>query len=157
MAAMLLAYDATGAVVATLDYCVARNADGAVVGLIDFEAHEESGGHLTDIWVVAGAVGSGTWPEWLGNAAHAFTVERGSDGRIAALVHRTSGHRRERSDLEDAIRATPYVDNVRDIRHIVGGPKRPLVLDADGKTIHPDHPAAPTGSPPHLPLIGQRP
>ena len=137
----LLAYDAAGNVVATLEHMVARDDDGNATGLIDFGAHEADGGEHTDIWTVEHAIGSKVWPEWIGSRAHDFRVElAGPPGRkhIAALVHKTSGHRRER----DAI-----------VRHIVGGPHRPLQLDPDGKTIEVD---APTGTPEHLPIIGRK-
>lgn len=150
----LLAYDAAGAVVATLDHMVARDADGNVTGLIDFEAHEAAGGKLRDIWQVGNAVGSGTWPEWLSSGAHDFRVElAGPSGakRIAALVHKTSGYRRERAAIEAAIAAVPLVNGARDIRAIVGGPQRPLALDAEGRTST----VKPTGTPSHLPLIGR--
>ena len=151
----LLAYDAAGSVVATLDHMVARDNEGNVIGLIDFGAHEDAGGKLRDIWDVAGTTGSGTWPEWLGSAAHAFRVEL-TNRRITALVHRASGFRRERAAIEAAIAATPIDgQGMRDIRHIVGGPQRPILLDDDGRTIGPDHPKAPKGTPAHLPLIGR--
>lgn len=95
-----------GAVVGTLDYMVARNAAGEVVGLIDFEAHEAAGGRLTDIWRHSDAAGSGTWPEFIGARAHEFRVELDGSKRITALVHKQSGHRRVRSDIEAAIGAT---------------------------------------------------
>lgn len=150
----LLAYDATGVIVATLDYVVARDEHDAVGGLVDFGAHEAAGGEHTDIWTVSNAAGSKVWPEWLGAQAHQFRVElEGSPGRkrIAALVHLESGHRRERDAIEAAIAATPIVGGVRDIRHIVGGPTRRLELDETGRTT--SHAAS--GTPSHLPLIGR--
>jgi hypothetical protein len=130
----LLAYDATGHVVATLDHVVARNEAGEVIGLVDFAAHEDAGGQLVDIWTVDGASGSGTWPEWLGSAAHDFRVELAGK-RIAALVHKASGHRRVRDEVEQAIAATPVDEQGRkDLRAIVGGPDRHLHLDDEGKT-----------------------
>jgi hypothetical protein len=135
MLASLLAYDADGNVIATLDSLVACDDAGDVVGLIDFAAHEAAGGKLRDVWNVAGAKGSGTWPEWLG-ARHDFTVELDKGKRIAALVHKKSGHRRERATIEaqiaDRIKAAD--GQPADIRDLVGGPGRPLVLDTDGKT-----------------------
>lgn len=151
----LLAYDSAGAVVATLDHVVARDPDGNVTGLIDFGAHEANGGKLRDIWSVSNATGSGTWPEWLGSTAHDFTVE--FDGKhIAALVHKTSGHRRERAVIEAAIALAPEVmlpDGrlAKDLRSTVGGPGKPLTLDENGRTAQ--RPAN-AGTPAHLPLIG---
>lgn len=151
----LLAYDAAGNVVATLDYLTARDAAGTVVGLIDFEAHEAAGGKLRDIWQVNGAGGSGTWPEWLGGRAHDFGIEIGPDGRIGALVHRTSGYRRERAAVEAAIAAAPTLRNgARDLRGIVGGPQRPLVLDDKGQTVPR---SASMATPAPLPIIGRVP
>lgn len=140
MLAMLLAYDAAGNVIATLDYLVARDERDVVVGLVDFEAHERAGGEMTDVWVVGGADGSGTWPEWLGAGAQSFRVVLdGPPGqrRIAALEHRTSGHRRERADVETAIavRIAAAGEEPADIRDLVGGPGRPLLLDAVGRTL----------------------
>jgi len=103
---MLLAYDGNGDVVATLDHVVARDDHGNVVGLVDFEAHEAAGAEHTDIWNVSNATGSKVWPEWLGGRAHEFRVElAGPPGakRITALVHRDSGHRRDRAAIEAAI------------------------------------------------------
>ena len=58
---MLIAHDADGNEVATLDYMVALE-DGKVVGLLDFEAHERVGGKLTDIWHASPAVRSHVAP-----------------------------------------------------------------------------------------------
>jgi hypothetical protein len=150
----LLAYDAAGNIVGTLDHVVARDEHGDAIGLIDFDAHETAGGEHTDIWQVSTAVGSKVWPEWLGGRAHEFRVElAGPPGRkrIAALVHRESGHRRERAAVHQAIAAAPEIDGAKDLRHIVGGPQRPLHLDADGRNAT----VKLTGSPAHLPLIGR--
>lgn len=134
----LIAYDADGNVVATLDYMVSTDEDGKVVGLIDFASHEASGGQHTDYWLAGDAKGSKVWPEWLGSQAHAFRVELdGPPGnkRLVALVHKESGHRRERAAVEAAIEAVPVnEDGAKDIRHIVGGPTKPIRLDPDGKT-----------------------
>lgn len=137
---MLIAYNATGEIIATLDYMIAADPEGNVVGLVDFAAHEEAGGEHTDIFVVdtgnpANPVkGAKVWPESLGSLAHDFRVELdGPPGqkRIAALVHAQSGHRRERAE-------------------VVQGS---LVVDATGRTATPSPKA---GTPAHLPLIGAR-
>jgi hypothetical protein len=160
MICSLLAYSSDGTVVATLDHLVARDADGNVLGLVDFAAHEASGGALTEIWQVSNAVGSGTWPEFLGGRAHEFRVELdGPSGakRISALVHKSSGHRRDRAAVEAAIAAVePDAVGRRDIRHLVGGPDRPLKLDENGRTIGPEQPRLPAGTPTHLPIVGRR-
>lgn len=150
MLSMLLAYDAAGNVVETLDYICARDDDGKVIGLIDFQAHEDQGGQLTDIWLVPKATGSGTWPEWIGPQAHAFRVER-DGGRIVALVHKSSGHRRERTRVEAEIEVRLVRGQGRaDLRDLVGGPNKPMILDDEGKT----KPAIIHGTPQHLPLVG---
>jgi len=157
MLSMLLAYDAAGGVVATLDHVVARDDQGNAIGLIDFAAHEAAGGQMTDIWTVSGASRSKTWPEWIGSAAHAFQVELiGPPGAkwINALVHRTSGFRRERAAIDAAIAAVPPdADGVKDLRPILGGPTRPLQLDATGRTLPPQA----SGTPAHLPIIAGKP
>ena len=135
MLSMLIAYDASGNVIATLDYMTVLNDDGDAVGLVDFEVHEDAGNNLTDVWQVSGAVGSGTWPEWIGGRAHDFKVER-SGGKITALVHKTSGRRRERAAIQASInnRIEAAAGGPADIRDIVGGPDRPLNIDAEGRT-----------------------
>lgn len=125
---MLIAYDAAGNVIATLDYLVALNDDGHAVGFVDFAGHEKSGGELLDAWNVDGAAGSGSWPEYLGARAHEFTVER-NRGHIVALVHKVSGYRRERTAVTDT-----------------GSQTRPLPLDDEGRT------ATRTGSGTTLPI-----
>ena len=156
MFAMLIAYDMGGNVVATLDHVTARDDEGNVTGLVDFGAHEDAGGDMTDVWIVEGAKGSKVWPEWLGARAHEFRVElEGPAGRkrIAALVHKASGHRRERVAVEAAIadRIAKANGTPADIRDIVGGPDRPLHLDEAGRTAR--RPSG--GPPPRLPLVGR--
>ena len=133
----LIAWDADGNVVGTLDYLVARAyPDGPGIGLHDFAAHETAGGKLREFWDVRGSVGSGTWPEWLGGQAHEFRVEvdPAHPQRIRRLVHRASGHVRERTDVEDAIARRIAGDGPADLRTIVGGPGKPLRLDEHGRT-----------------------
>jgi len=149
---MLVAYDAAGSVIATLDHMVSRNEAGQVVGLVDF-ATQETQGELTDVWNVENAAGSGTWPEWLGSRAHDFTVER-SNGRISALVHKASGHRRERAKIEAAIakrvkESKEAGEKATDLRDLVGGPDRPLLLDDEGRTKKRE-----LVTRPNLPIIG---
>jgi hypothetical protein len=135
MLGMLIAYDAAGNVIATLDHLQARDRDGTPIGLVDFEGHEMAGGKLRAIWDVEGARGSGSWPEWIGARAHEFRVLLDRKRRIRALVHKGSGYTRTRAGVEAAIRAVaPDEDGARDIRHLVGGPGAALILDASGRT-----------------------
>lgn len=151
---MLLAYNAGGEVVGTLDYLVARDATGKVLGLYDFAAHELAGGKLRDFWTYSQgqAIGSGTWPEFLGHRAHDFLVEL-EGKRIVRLKH-LSGHVRHRERIDGAIRDAheAAIAQIRkeaklrkgldveimapivDLRAIVGGPNKPLELDEDGRT-----------------------
>jgi len=159
---MLLAYDSAGDVVGTLDYMVryADDQNRTPLGLIDFAEHEEAEGEHLLIWSVDGASGSKVWPEWLGSRAHDFRVElAGPPGhkRIVALVHKTSGHRRERAVIEAAItgRIAAAGDQPADIRDLVGGPDRPMRLDPDGKTH--DKSKDPEQTRPNLPLMRQTP
>lgn len=155
MIGMLLAYDASGDIVATLDYAVqyADDEDRTPLGLVDFAAHEEAGGELTDVWNVSNATGSKVWPEWLGSRAHDFRVELvGPPGRkrIAALVHKASGHRRERAVIEAEIgkRVKAAKGEPADIRDLVGGPDRPLHIDDQGRNA-----PRPKATRPKLPLV----
>jgi hypothetical protein len=153
---MLLAYGAAGDVVQTLSYVVQYDADMVPLGLVDFGAHEEAGGENTDIFVTSNAVGSKVWPEWIGGRAHDFRVELvGPPGRkrIAALVHKASGFRRERAAIEAAIqsRISAAAGAPADIRDLVGGPDRPLVLDDNGRNV-----ARVATARPDLPLVGIR-
>lgn len=58
-------------------------------------------------WVVDDdppVVGAGTWPEFLGPAAHDFRVDvrpgaKGGTHKVRGLIHATSGHRRDRAAL----------------------------------------------------------
>lgn len=138
MLSMLLAYNAAGEIIATLDHMVARDEAGSVVGLVDFTAHEETGGKLRDVWDVQGAAGSGTWPEWIGGKAHDFTVEL-DDKRIVALVHKDSGHRRKRAVIETEIakRIARANGEPADLRDLLGGPDRALALDERGRNAKP--------------------
>lgn len=174
MLASLIAYDTDGNVVATSDYLIKHDpATGELLGFEDFAANEEAGrpqmpdpadpepwrlGH--GAWTVNSGdpahpvKGSKVWPEWLGGRTHEFRVElTGEPGRkrISALVHKVSGYRRERAAVEAAIVAVEPSKGVRDIRHIVGGPDRPLELDSEGHTAKRS-----VDTPSHLPLVGSK-
>jgi hypothetical protein len=165
MLGMLLGYDAAGNVLATLGYMVvyADDLERTPIGLVDFTAHEEAGGEATDIVIfdsgdpITPIKGAKVWPEWLASGVHDFRVELvGPPGgkRIGALVHKASGHRRERAAIEAAIqkRIKDADGRPADIRDLVGGPDRPLVLDVDGRTK-----ARIPSVRPQLPLVGVRP
>lgn len=171
---MLLAYDDDGNVIATLSHCVVYDPDtGEPLGLVDFMAHEAAGGEHADIWQVHGEIretdhpekppktwrakGSKAWPEHLGGAAQMFKVELdGPAGgkNIEALVHRESGHRRERAALEQRVSARVAAKagaEPANITDIVGGPDRPLLLDDSGR----DRPKAKRVAKKQLPFIGR--
>jgi hypothetical protein len=171
---MLVAYDASGVIVATLSHMVQTDEEGEVVGMVDFFAAEAGGTRLIEVWRISNAVGSGTWPEWLGSQAHMFKVirdpshphpirelehvgrretidERGQ--RISAIP--ASGHRRIRSDVESAVDARlkqALRDGAAkvDIRDIAGLPDQPLQLRDDGTTKPKRARVIP-----RLPLIGE--
>jgi hypothetical protein len=149
MLCQLVAYDAANDVVGVQSLMAARDANGAVVGVVDFEAHELAGDKLRDIWDVQRAIGSGAWPEWLGSQTFDFRVELGG-GRITALIHKVSGYRRDRAAIAAAIaqRIQEQGDGA-DLRDLVGGPTRPLLVDAQG------HTDGTRVIPPELPMIGQ--
>lgn len=144
---MLVAYDDAGNIIHTLDFLTIQDDEGHVIGVADFAAHEEAGGENTEIWTVetelpdgsvVPAKGSKVWPEYLGTHAHGFRVELvGPPGKktIGALVHKTSGHRRERAAVEAAIagRIRDAAGQPADIRDLVGGPDRPIHIDENGR------------------------
>ena len=132
MLSMLIAYDTQGRVVGTLDRLNVHNANGQVVGLVDFEAKEAAGPLRLSgggVWEVEGAAGSGTWPEWLGSRVHEFRVVV-RDKIIEELVHvgredvPGSGHRRRRSVVKAAVRARleQAQGAPADLRDLLGGP-----------------------------------
>ena len=172
MLSMLILWDAGGNVVGTLQHMIVRDDANNVIGLVDFEAHENSGGQMRAVKDQADATGSGTWPEWLGPRAHDFKVElhpspAPARAKIAALVHKKSGHRRERHLIEAEIERRTVETHAAhrkihgsdsdvslaavDLRDLLGGPDRPLLLDEDGKT----KPRAKV-KPPNLPVIGRK-
>ena len=157
MLTMLIAWDEQGNVAGVGHYLVQVDERGDVVGLVDFEAVEDTGHlRLTEdgsqgVWHVGGAAGSGTWPEWIGgNDAEPgifdfrIQVDRRFKRPIRALVHRKSGHRRDRvaiereierrlKEEERAARAEEREARAVDIRDLVGGPGLPLMLDGEGR------------------------
>lgn len=141
----LIAYDAGGNIISVMDHLVAR-VDGVVVGLYDFAAHEANGGKLRDFWDVNRAVGSGTWPEWLGDRTHEFRVQL--DGKLIVRLVHPSGFVRHRDRIEAEIlrrhqtetrklgsRVLELVPLNVDLRDLVGGPGKPLRLDERGRTV----------------------
>ena len=173
----LLFYDTAGNVVGTLDHMVQYDDDGKPLGLVNFEAHELAGGRLREIAEHSGAVGAGTWPEWLGMRAHDFKVavrpgEKGVTHLVTDLEHKTSGHVRSRADIAAAIAQRISDEEAAAqtegrgkrpvwIGDIVGGPDRYLPLDDDGRTVarvpsvRPDLPLLPIEVEPEL--VTQKP
>lgn len=133
MLGQLLAYDDDGNVIASLDVLVRRDDAGNVIGLVDFAATEEAGVAMDPaVWHVDGAAGSKAWPEWV-DRPQRFRVEKeGPPGRrrLAALVDRETGRRRDRAAIEERIAERIRDANERgepaDLRDLVGGPERPL-------------------------------
>lgn len=172
MGGMLLAYDADGNIVATRDFQVQYDPVTLMpLGLVDYLAVEAAGLDLSPtLWTVETVdwvdhpngpravirprvKGSKVWPEWLGGRAHQFRVElEGDPGkkRIGALVHRASGHRRVRAEieatvlearlsaLEVAARLGLPPEKFRvDVSRLVGRPDVPLSLDDEGRRVVP--------------------
>lgn len=154
---MLVAYDTDGNVCDVLYTAVRRRRDGTKI-LVDFAAMEMNRepfdnreNPATGVWHHEHAVGSKVWPERLSLRSRDWRVEKeGPAGatRLTALVHKTSGHRRERAAIEQAIsdrltEATAdaggelrltmdqYLELLADI---VGLPTEPLMLTETGET-----------------------
>lgn len=135
----LIAYDRAGNVVTVLEFLVLPDGEGSY-GLVDLEEAERSGLKLRSLWEVSGASGSTHWPEHLGERFHEFRVER--DRRFALparrLVHRGSGHVRDRAVIEAAVEQAKAMPDPaarrRAIADIVGHPLRAIDLDATGRT-----------------------
>ena len=89
MGAFLVAWNENGDIVATLD---GLSVDGKFIDLL---AAEAGGQKMRDLWLVAGAVGSGTWPVNIGGEAHRYRVELDPEQphRVVALIHRETGAR----------------------------------------------------------------
>lgn len=128
--------------------------------------------------------GAGSWPEFLGSI-DGFRVERrpgvkGGSHRIRALVHKASGHRRERAaiqaEIERRVRESIGRAKVRgaemraelraqglddalldpppetvDVGDLLGGPADPLLIDDQGRTVAPTRRSAPA-----LPVVAAR-
>jgi len=118
----LLAWNQYGEIVATLDGVN----DGARA--IDLAEQEAAGVKLKTFWNVSGAVASGTWPEHLGAAAHDYRVEvsLGAPAQIVALVHRTTGERRDRAVIEQVVAERRAGLAPADLSDVVGGPGSPI-------------------------------
>lgn len=139
----LIAYDRSGNVLAILDHLVVPDENGNAV-LVDFAAHEAAGRKLRECWEVSGAEGSCHWPEHLGESAGMFRVEldRRFTHPARRLVHRRSGHSREREgverEIERRVGRSPKDEQGRrivDVRDVTGSPSRPLRVDDEGRTV----------------------
>jgi hypothetical protein len=155
---MVIIYNAAGDVIAHRDWMVIYDEMKMPIGLVDFAAHEEAGLPMTDVFyfgteidgveVASEAKGAKVWPEWI-DRPFDFRVElEGPPGkkRIAALVNKKSGYRRERAVVEAEIerrffekRAEAHAEGrdpaPADLRDLVGGPNMPLRLDDEGRTL----------------------
>ncbi|MCA1570851.1 MAG: hypothetical protein LC798_11140 [Chloroflexi bacterium] len=164
----VIAYDANGNVLQSQGPLVYRRPDGSKL-LVDYEAMEAVGipldseeasaipesvelppGCIRGVWHHPHAAGSKVWPERI-DRPHDFRVEKeGPPGakRLSALVHKTSGYRRERKTIEKAVEdrlaaatkaaggtlhvtVDEYLNLVADI---VGLPNEPLQLTSTGRT-----------------------
>ena len=143
MSGPLIAYDAQGGIIAVLDFLVVEGAEGHA--LVDFLAAEAAGVKLRTIWEVSGAAGSTTWPEWLGERFHEFSIDldHAKPHRGRRLVHRGSGHIRDRDTIDGDIHRRKQARaraglHVADLSHIRGNPLHPLELDVHGRTVPPE-------------------
>ena len=124
----MLAWDEGGNVIASCDQLIGLDDEGKR-GWVDTAAHEMSGQRMRRLWNVNGAVGSGSWPEYLGGRAHEFRVEVSPDRSlplIRRLVHRESGYVRDR----EAIEARLAAGESRSV--VCGKPDEPLRMDSNG-------------------------
>lgn len=158
----LLGYDRSGGIVTALDFLVWPDGEGGY-GLVDLAEAEASGMRLRHLWDVSGASGSCHWPEHLGERVHEFRVEldRSRSHPAVRLVHRGSGHVRERAAIEAAAeqaQALPADLREAALAAVLGHPLRPLDLDPDGRTrAQPDRDPEPA-APPRPPLrVARRP
>lgn len=148
----LIAYDRSGNITTVLEFLVLPDGEGGY-GLVDLEETERSGLKLRTLWEVSGASGSCHWPEHLGERFHEFRVER--DRRFSLpgrrLVHRRSGHVRDRAVIEAAVqqaKGRPREERAAALAAVLGHEHRALRLDAHGRTAEPQRDAEPRGGPP---------
>lgn len=149
---MLIAWDAEGNIIAGQMFLKVRDpVTGKGIGFVNYCSTEEDGlkfrhipGERPGVWNVQGAAGSGAWPEYLGSRATEFKVELDAGNRAVALVHKKSGHRRDRADVDmkikrrikdkqDEAKREGRIPDPVDLRDLVGGFSVPLVLDEDGR------------------------
>lgn len=137
---VLLAYNADGRVVATLDYLSpVHPVTQEPLGRVDLALVEASGAKLRHLYMVEGAVGSGTWPEFLGVAAHDFyvVVDPSYRHRIRYLWHPESDHVRDREDIENAVAMEVVVaaeeGRPPDLSPLIGDIGRRLVVEVDAE------------------------
>lgn len=149
----LIAYDRSGNIVTVLEFLVLPDGEGSY-GLVDLEETERSGLKLRTLWEVSGASGSAHWPEHLGERFHEFRVERDRRFSLPArrLVHRRSGHVRDRAIIEAAVqeaKGRPLRERAAALRAAIGHEFAPLDLDPDGRTAERQRDAEPPrGGPP---------
>lgn len=138
----LIAYDRSGNVIAVIEDLVLPDEDG-VMRSVDVEATEADDVKLRDLWEVSGASGSTTWPEHLGPRFLEFRVhiDKRFNLRGRRLIHRGSGHARDRDAIEEAVvRRVEETEVTRgrrvvDVRPVLGDSAHPLALDDDGRDV----------------------
>ena len=135
-----IAYDRAGNIVASMDHLAIPDETGRVYA-VDLIGCERAGVKLRDLWFVSGASGSTTWPEYLGERFHEFRVELDPTHPLRGrrLVHRRSGHVRDRESIELDIDRRKQAQKrsgrrVLDLRDFLGDAVHPLLLDDDGRT-----------------------
>lgn len=148
----LIAYDRSGNIVASMDHLAIED-DAGVVRAVDFVANERAGVKLRNLWLVSGARGSTTWPEHLGHRFGEFRVELDPAHPLRGrrLVHRGSGHVRDRESIELDIERRKQAQRragrrTLDVRPFLGDAVTPLALDDHGRTRPKRDPNAPPPS-----------
>lgn len=156
----LVAYDRSGNITTVLEFLVLPDGEGGY-GLVDLEEAERSGLKLRELWEVSGASGSAHWPEHLGERFHEFRVERDRRFSLPArrLVHRRSGHVRDRAAIEAAVqeaKGRPREERAAALRAAIGHEFAPLDLDRDGRTAERQRDAEPPRGGPPLRVVRRR-
>ena len=113
---LLVLYHADGTIWGAFPPMVRYSSEGLPIETIDWEAREAAGLPVTDLLTVTTPgddanppiKGAKHWPESQVPDLHAHRVElagKAGHKHIAALVHKTSGHLRDRAAIEAAMEA----------------------------------------------------